>query len=193
MDSENKVKDPVTIDSENVPKIRAWFQAGRGVTRWENMEIASGMARYVFTPGDTTSPNWRYGKPQPIQPSEITVETHKVLETFRGRFKAMYWGPWVQPGTEAKAERLCSKHGVAKGSWRWSYYDSGLVTVEILQTVQSPFELDGSHVKWGYGGVQCIADTLSSFRTSNSHQTDRLRCPIPKSTTDRQSKKSLNG
>src|ERR1700726_3988570 len=144
----------VTVDSSIAPKLREWFDTGRGVTVWTNLEIASGAAREVFTPStspctynheqgfsncpyasladrqaphnhDTQAPNWRYGNPTKLEREDIDVSVFVVRETFRGRFKAMYFGPWVGKATEAKATRLCS----AGETWRWEYDGSGYVKV----------------------------------------------------------------
>ncbi len=139
----------VTIDQEHVTRLRDWFKAGRGVCCWQNLEIASGASREVFTPyfqgtNDTetvSAPNWRYGNPTQIQPEDITVETFEVIETFRGRFKAMYWGPWVGKATEAKAKRLCASHGLPEDSWQWEHDTAGYVIVHIGRTTTAPFEV----------------------------------------------------
>ena|SRR5207244_2422466 len=137
----NDTKTKITIDSENVPKIREWFQSGRGVKVWTNMEIASGHAQQVFTPADHQSaPNWRYGSPEDVKPWDFEVSTFTPVESFRGRFKAMYWGPWVADGTEKRAKRLCQKHGLPETSWRWEHDGMGYVTVTIGRIVITPFE-----------------------------------------------------
>lgn len=137
------MKTAYVIGSQSVETFREWFTSGRGVKVWTNQEIASGYAHQVFTPGDKGQPNWRYGSPQDLTPQDLTVEHATVLETFRGRFKAHYWGPGVAPGTENRAKRLCKKHGVPDDSWRWMYAEFGLVTVEILQSTFEPFVMEG--------------------------------------------------
>jgi hypothetical protein len=128
-----------TIDHEQVDKIRQWFDTGRGVKVWTNLEIASGASREVFTPADhETAPSWRYGEPKVLQVSDIEVRTSTVLQSFRGRFKAMYWGPWVQDATEKKAQRLCKYWNVPEDSWRWEPIGDGLVMVEILKSEVAP-------------------------------------------------------
>ncbi len=135
----------VTVDSEIAPKLRGWFKAGRGVKRWINQEIGGGAPSETFTPGDIESaPNWRCGNPVALTPNDITVRHFCVLETFRGRFKAKYWGPWVGSATEAKAKRLCAEHGVPVDSWQWTYDDTpGYVQVQICKFELKPFTLEG--------------------------------------------------
>lgn len=130
----------ITIDSTIESKLQEWLSAGRGIKSWSNLEIASGAAQQVFTPADVESaPNWRYGNPEILQPSDLLVETFEVLESFRGRFKAMYWGPWVADATEKKAQRLCAKHNQPSDSWRWQYDDPGYVVIEIGRKSTRPF------------------------------------------------------
>lgn len=128
------------IDSNIEPVIRGWLESGRGVTVWQNLEIASGRPLEVFTPSDAPKPDWRYGSPASLSPIDIQVRHAEAVESFRGRFKAMYWGPWVNKGTEAKAERICAKHGLAKGSWSWKYEGDGLVIVTIERSIVKPFQ-----------------------------------------------------
>ena len=128
-----------TIDSTIVPKLTEWFNANRGVKAWKNLEIASGHAREVFTPGDADKPGWRYGEPKDMQPADFEVEMFTPIETFRGRFKAMYWGPWVAKSTEDKAKRLAAKHGTDT-SWRWEHDDlPGYVQVTIGRVSKQAF------------------------------------------------------
>ena len=128
------------IGSQSVETFREWFATGRGVKVWSNLEIASGHSQQVFTPGDKPTPGWRYGNPVDLAPNDITVEHSEVLETFRGRFKARYWGPDVADQTRGKAQRLAKQHGQSEDSWRWTYAGDGLVTVEILRSSFVPFE-----------------------------------------------------
>lgn len=121
------------IDAEHADKFRLWFKERSGVTRWTNLEIASGHPREVFTPGDVkTAPGWRYGNPQAVLPSDVQVNTPTILHTFRGRGKARYWGPDVSDATRTKADRLAALHGVGV-SWRWEPLGDGLVQVEVVR------------------------------------------------------------
>jgi hypothetical protein len=136
-----------TIDSSIEPKLNEWFAAQRGVKMWVNQEIGSGATREVFTPGDAEKPGWRYGNPVDLQPDDIEVEEFSPVESFRGRFKAMYWGPWVAKATEEKAKRLVEKHGSSRSfhsgngySWRWEHDDlPGYVQVTIGRMVKRAF------------------------------------------------------
>ena len=130
-----------TIDSTIVPKLREWFVANRGVKLWRNLEIGSAYGHEVFTPGDAEKPGWRYGEPRDMQPTDFDVEVFTPIESFRGRFKAHYWGPGVSEATERKAKRLCAKHGTDT-SWRWQYDDlPGYVQVTIGRTTNQALNL----------------------------------------------------
>ena len=124
----------IIIDSQHADKFRQWFATRGGVTRWENLELASGHSREVFTPGDvTTAPSWRYGHPQAVNATTVQVNTPVVLTSFRGRFKARYWGPDVGDATRTKAERLTAAYNDAAVSWRWEATGGGFVEVEIVR------------------------------------------------------------
>lgn len=106
------------IDSDIVPTFKEWFRDKGGVVVWENQEIASGAAQEMFTPrirtmedGTTTDdlskpPGWRYGNPHLVDHYSLIVSVFTPVETFRGRFKAYYWGPGLAEATEKKAERM---------------------------------------------------------------------------------------
>lgn len=141
-----------TIDHTIAPKLLEWFNAGRGVTCWHLLEIGTDRARQIFAPADpTTAPNnlaphWAYGNPEQVTMSMLNVDMSEEVETFTGRFKRMYWGPYVQPGTERRAQARCVKHGLDKDSWTFEYVGDGLVLVRILKPVLVPFE------QWVKGG-----------------------------------------
>lgn len=133
----------ITVDAETAAKLAEWYRNGRGVLRWENLEIGSSAAREVFTPSDINArPHWRYGNAEFVTPADITVEHATILEAFRGRFRRMYWGAWVQRGTEKRAQRLCKKHNVPETSWVFTYEYPGYVNVEILRSETRPFTED---------------------------------------------------
>lgn len=132
----------ITIDAENIPKIREWLATRGGVRRWSNQEIASGHPREVFTPADSESAGWRYRSVDvTTDPAQIMVRTSEVLATFRGRFKAYYFGPGVAPASERKADRMVAKYNDPAVVWTWVYDDPGYVRISIVRETLRPLDL----------------------------------------------------
>lgn len=139
----------ITISADIAPKLLEWLQGGRGVTRWENLEIASGHAREVFTPADNPEkPDWRYGNPISISRDDIQVETFTVSKQWRGQFKATYYGPGVSRNTLSKVKRLCAQYKLPEDSWRWEYdVEPGYVQVQVGRiSVQSFSDWESGYI-----------------------------------------------
>jgi len=132
-------KRPIEVDPAVAATMREWFAAGRGVRRWENAEIGSGRPSHIFTPGDRTDqPDWRYTESEIVTESDIVIRETDPIETFRGRFKARYFGPDVADATRRKADRLAAKHGA---EWSWTCAgEPGYVTVTIERARIVPFD-----------------------------------------------------
>lgn len=122
-----------TIDEKTAVQLSRWFADGRNVILWTNQEIASDAPNEVFTTNAEAPPHWRYAKPVRLTEHDLIVELFDVVESFRGRYKAKYFGPWVAMCTENKAMRLCKKHDLTPDSWRWEFNadNASLVDVSI--------------------------------------------------------------
>ncbi len=136
----NAVAEFVRLDAAIEPKVREWIDSGRGLLAWENQEIGSSAAQYVYTPAitngrQTDKPVWRYGNPQTVDVDRIVFVDVQVIQTFRAGLKRFYWGMWLTDASEAKAERLLAKiretHPGAVRSWSFDPDNPGKAIVEI--------------------------------------------------------------
>lgn len=126
----------VTVDSAIADKLLGWIGAGRGVRRWVSEEIGNTRPD-MFTPADNeTPPHWAYPltSSQVLDPALVDAEQLVERARFRGRLKRFYWGTWLAPATEAKAQRLCRD---GESFW-WEYDGYGLANVFIGPKIVSP-------------------------------------------------------
>ena len=85
---------PYKLDPKCAPKVREWLASGRKVAVWQNHDLSSsGVGDLAFTPGDRSSPHWKYtDKPLEIceRAEDFVVEVlqeikrTKVRLTFSG-------------------------------------------------------------------------------------------------------------
>ena len=82
MDTTKKIR----VDFEIAPKLREWFDAGRGICVWSNKDLSSHrLGDLSFTPGDKpTPPHWSVGThPDLVTYDRTLFEVEKCKEVKR--------------------------------------------------------------------------------------------------------------
>jgi hypothetical protein len=133
------------IDKSVAIKLKKWWDAGRGVKAWANVDLGSGnVGANTYTPGDKGSPHWSSPNSVDVLPEDCIVRDTELISEHSAKIQKHYWGPWINNKSEAKFKEQCQKLSKELGcdvehEWVFHPDKQGCALVSLVKIKKVPF------------------------------------------------------
>jgi len=133
------------LDLSVAIKLKEWWDAGRGVKAWANVDLGSGnVGHNTYTPGDKPSPHWSSPSSVDVLPEDCIVRDTELISEHTARIKDHMWGPWINEKSEAKFKEQCQKLSEKLGcdvEHEWVFHPDkpGYALVSLVKISKVPF------------------------------------------------------